>query len=609
LEVAELGISGSKSQNKASDSPVMKEDKELSPASRRVRDAAEHLLSVVLEQVGYFPSSCGAESLSTLLDEKSLVMQCNSWSSDQADISKSEAVQAFRYFVIDQSVILGILEEPLGNDQEAQPTVTVLIRCPSNKTAWTLQLRHLPRHKSGQTQRMANPGRPMAMDDQGVRNDTRPCFFPDSIDRIPLCSADKSIPAVESVAGDERTAMELDRLARLVESQSDMESELDHQSKNDSSYRVEFECNPPEPCTEFQTARLILSHLGFLSLSSLRGAMESPVPRLVVLDNDSERFIQDLDNLDRISSRTQDTLLCYYVRSGQTRADQILANARSQDLSPLYAEMLAAIGWPVNVAGHAGWTGDTCHSRDHVTQQEQVFGPGKFNGDQSLLYWSDVTGELAILVPTASPDPGTDPRPSSAQGAAFLVSSTDQQQSASQSASGPDSGGFEGTRLERAPTSLSLELGDDHVNRRKLGRGQGQGSGGEHKVVVAWLESIEDAENFPLGDLVASVNNICLVIFVHPLASGLHRIKLAGQIGKMHYATPLVDGMVISRRAIGSMLRQTALNMCRRKRLEADTYQPPHVRRKHKIQEMVQKYRSQMSEPEFYAHLFNSPCI
>ena len=74
-------------------------------------------------------------------------------------------------------------------------------RCPSNKAAWTLQLRHLPRHKSGQTQRMANPGRPMAMDDQGVRNDTRPCFFPDSIDRIPLCSADKSIPAVESVAG------------------------------------------------------------------------------------------------------------------------------------------------------------------------------------------------------------------------------------------------------------------------------------------------------------------------------------------------------------------------------------------------------------------------
>ena len=47
----------------------------------------------------------------------------------------------------------------------------------------------------------------------------------------------------------------------------------------------------------------------------------------------------------------------------------------------------------------------------------------------------------------------------------------------------------------------------------------------------------------------------------------------------------------------------------RRKRLEADTYQPPHVRRKHRIQELVQKYRSHMTEAEFYAHLFNSPCV
>ena len=63
LEVAELGISGSKSQNKASDSPVMKEDKELSPASRRVRDAAEHLLSVVLEQVGQVETSVFSYSI------------------------------------------------------------------------------------------------------------------------------------------------------------------------------------------------------------------------------------------------------------------------------------------------------------------------------------------------------------------------------------------------------------------------------------------------------------------------------------------------------------------------------------------------------------------
>ena len=99
VEVAELGVSGSKSQHRATDVPIMKEDKALSPASRRVRDAAEHLLSVVMEQVGgashgtiltrsvvlqvgYFPSACGAESLTTLLDEVSLVQQCNSWNGE-----------------------------------------------------------------------------------------------------------------------------------------------------------------------------------------------------------------------------------------------------------------------------------------------------------------------------------------------------------------------------------------------------------------------------------------------------------------------------------------------------------------------------------------------
>jgi len=203
-------------------------------------------------------------------------------------------------------------------------------------------------------------------------------------------------------------------------------------------------------------------------------------------------------------------------------------------------------------------------------------------------------------------------RPSSAQGAAFLVPD---------SGSGPSSGAFERggnernslkrnqEKLERAPTSLSLELDQDQMARRKLGRTQGAGGGAEQKVVLVWLESIEDSESFPLGDLVSGVNNVCLIIFIHPLASGLLRVKLSGHIGKMNYATPLVDGMVVSRRAVGPLVRQTALNMCKRKRLEADVYQPPYVRRKQKIQEMVQKYRSHMTEAEFYAHLFNSPCV
>lgn len=64
--------------------------------------------------------------------------------------------------------------------------------------------------------------------------------------------------------------------------------------------------------------------------------------------------------------------------------------------------------------------------------------------------------------------------------------------------------------------------------------------------------------------------------------------------------------MVVSKRVIGSLVRQTAYNMAKRKRLECDTYQPPHVRRRLKVQEMIQKYKMDLTEPELLTHLFTN---
>lgn len=54
----------------------------------------------------------------------------------------------------------------------------------------------------------------------------------------------------------------------------------------------------------------------------------------------------------------------------------------------------------------------------------------------------------------------------------------------------------------------------------------------------------------------------------------------------------------------GFLVRQTVINLCRRKRLESDSYNPPHVRRKQKIADIVHKYRNRQLEPEFYTALF-----
>ena len=179
-----------------------------------------------------------------------------------------------------------------------------------------------------------------------------------------------------------------------MEAQALAEQKLEEDTESRTQYRVEFECSPPQPCSEFQTARLILSHLGFLSVPALRShAVDSPVPSLVALDNDEPAFAAELAALDRLPLRTHDTLLAFYVRAGQSAPESIVANSKAADLSPLYLELLAALSWPVQVATHPGWTGDPSTSwglsQDHAGQNQRNPGPARFDGTESVLYWAD----------------------------------------------------------------------------------------------------------------------------------------------------------------------------------------------------------------------------
>lgn len=44
------------------------------------------------------------------------------------------------------------------------------------------------------------------------------------------------------------------------------------------------------------------------------------------------------------------------------------------------------------------------------------------------------------------------------------------------------------------------------------------------------------------------------LIFIHPLRTGLFRVRLHGAMGKFNMVIPLVDGMVVSRRALGDQI-------------------------------------------------------
>ena len=194
----------------------MKEQKIAQPASRRVRDAAEGLLSSLMEQVDFYTVYCGAESLSSTIDEIAFVYLASG-----EMLTMLQAAQNFRYFVLDNNVLLGIYEDvsQMGYEQQAKVSgmemendlfyhlgnyfcglyliiscllftyFTVILRGMSGRSAWTMQLRHLPRHKSGQKATDSNPGRPLPMDDQISKKSFKTSFFPESIDKIPLCKA------------------------------------------------------------------------------------------------------------------------------------------------------------------------------------------------------------------------------------------------------------------------------------------------------------------------------------------------------------------------------------------------------------------------------------
>nr|XP_017094709.2 ral GTPase-activating protein subunit beta isoform X8 [Drosophila bipectinata] len=629
LEVVELGISGTKSQTKGGDIPKFKDEKELKPASMRVRDAAENLLTIILEQVGYFPSECGPESISSLLDEVALMKHCNSMA--PATSSSEQAIAKFKYFVTENSTILALLEEPLGNDQDPQPTVTLLIRGPFGRHAWTMQLRHLPRSKSGIKYHAINPGRPIPMNDISQRPECEQKNFPDGVDKVQPCVADYSIPTIEQMR-EQYGAGTIRDLEAMMENQSIHEklawAEAD--TSADSLSHAQ-ECVPPAVCHEFHAARLFLSHFGFLGFETRNPhnpaeSLGTPPQRpLIVLDTKSTAFAADLDRLDKLSARTHDTVYVFYVKSGQTSAQQIIGNLteeqQSPGLDPHFATMLQTLGWPVQVADHSGWTGFAHNSWSlKGTPEEQLRtgsvsnDPLNFNGSQKVLYWADVCSEIAFVVPTA-----WNLRHNSDSSDGGSISSADQVSGTSNVwTRGDGDTGLAKTKSRNL--SLELSAGKEPVppTRRKgnvtkptlLAQAPA-------KIFLVWLESYEDYLNFPLEDLLAYTRTgeelhtlqlpraaDCHVIFVHSLLSGLLRVKLQGPPGRMSFATPLVDGMVLSRRVVGNLVRQTALNISRRRRLDNDNYQPPHVRRRLKVQDIVQKYKMDLSEAELLAHLF-----
>ena len=95
---------------------------------------------------------------------------------------------------------------------------------------------------------------------------------------------------------------------------------------------------------------------------------------------------------------------------------------------------------------------------------------------------------------------------------------------------------------------------------------------------------------------VGAVGPVCLL--------GGASVSSRGGGGSAVVAGPLVDGMAVSRAALGPLLRHTILNIQRRRRLELfETCAAPHVRRKKLVDEIIKQHVPRVLEHDFCGRL------
>lgn len=230
----------------------------------------------------------------------------------------------------------------------------VLIRGPFGRHAWTMQLRHLARSKAGVSKSHAvNPGRPLPMNEPRQRLDIDQKHFPEGVEKATPCVADYSIPTFDQIS-QLYGAESMRQLETMVENQSIHEkmawAETDNSSQSLSHAQ---ESVPPPVCQEFQAARLFLSHFGFLTYeehdpNNISEALGTPSPRpLIVLDTKHTNFATELNALDKLSARTYDTVHVFYVKAGQSSANDIIDNmsdTQVNTLHPHFGQMLYSLG-------------------------------------------------------------------------------------------------------------------------------------------------------------------------------------------------------------------------------------------------------------------------
>jgi len=667
IEVVELGVSGQKSKSLTvnpmgitSHTIIGKGEKQLKPSSMRVREAAESLLNICMVRTSH-DGQRDISSCDTVLNELDIAevfggIQMKNSANSRSLTSQSnesrhlEAYKLFKYFSDEESIIFALFECQTSQHHQPQledscrDSVICLMRTPFGKHCWRMKFNYMESKSKEKLSQQNNSSKAIGLikrpfqqqaasspitesrifslpkgPNKSLYFNNSARFFPESIENISPSELDCLVttldqyvnnpPLSSSSQTNPRLKGDLDKMGKIFAHQVLAEQKV----MSECSIRIKrTDCEKPQPVGDLETARIIVTHLG----------LDNALASLVDGERVSAKFVDNLRDLDSQSIRTCDSVNIFYVRRNRTSLMEILESVRERhNVSLEFFEWLLELGRPVVVREHNRWTGrrrdlpattangqsssyglyhhqhglhvhhdnESSAANSLLTRNKMLtsdHGGAIFDGDRMTLYWADMCQELAFLVPHRLEKlssnivifwlENADDLPNVPTGELLAPSSNQ-----------PDSnssvvGGIQRSDEEpAAPNRANLVAGDYQT-----------------PIVPA------NKANQP-----KQPNKDYTIYFISPMKNGLFRINLSMCGGKQHScAMPLIDGMTISKGMLAGMMRESILNLSRRRRLDADSYQPPHVRRRLKIQEICNNYKisARHESSEFYFNLFRS---
>ncbi|KAI8996097.1 hypothetical protein BC832DRAFT_567895 [Gaertneriomyces semiglobifer] len=515
------------------------------------------------------------------------------------DVSLEDFKKYVRYYAYDRRLIIGFVDTPAwayqhSNDghRKATPTMTLIVRDSSGKYTWQTSMKYVddkesaPRQLNSDNSQLISPsGSQDFLQTSGIPI-TAPAaasvtsFVPPSYpynprrSRVVHCEAvnEGSIPSVNDLLPvGSREVIEQQRIQRLTEQLATEENAKIKRILNSPDYAKNVHISPPaplnlyDPDTTTQTHRFFLATMGYLTPETL-----SRLCPLRISDN----MLKELQKVDGLSERDSVTISVLFCRSDRDTSHDML---RRRSVSQDFVEFLHSLGWPVALETHPGFKGNlestNCETAPYYADR-----------------YTEVIFHSPYLLKSRDP-PGT-------QGTISSSPAT----SPSRLIDVPP------TLKTPSPAALSLSrMGSDSPHTPPFHKSFADIAKGDI-VCIVWIEDVRRYTTVQQKLTKAGITSQ-LFIFIHPMqrTPGLYLIKLLPTTTSQDdllAAGPLLDGMIVSRRALGILVRLTAISGHKHCRSIKGSYRRPSLLRRHHIEEICNRHKSTLSVARLYADLF-----